>query len=113
MRLITVMLLLVAALCASAAEQKPLNSSQQACYATAMIGYDYVINSRAGLPIERALKTVTVNVNAENVYDVYKFQLHNVVINAYDWMGNPHTYAAKVMYDCAFSQARKLNGLQS
>lgn len=111
MRLISVILLLVVAQYAAATEQRLLNSSQQACYATAMIGYDYVINSRAGLPIERALKTVTVNVNADNVYDVYKFQLHTVVVNAYDWKGNPHTYAAKVMYDCAYSQALKANAL--
>ncbi len=88
-----------------------LNSKEQACYASAMIGYDYVINSRVGLPIERALNTVSVNVDANNVSDTYKFQLHKVVMNAYQWQGAPHTYAAKVMYNCAFSQAQKLAGL--
>jgi len=94
-----------------ASDVKSLNSNEQVCYATAMIGYDYVINSRVGLPIERALSTVTVNVDADNVNDTYKFKLRNVVMNAYQWQGEPHTYAAKVMYNCAFSHALKSNNL--
>jgi len=111
MRLFILILFIITNQQIFASDVNSLNSKEQACYATAMIGYDYVINSRVGLPIERALSTVTVNVEADNVNDTYKFQLHTVVMNAYQWQGEPHTYAAKVMYNCAFSQALKSNSL--
>jgi hypothetical protein len=69
-----------------------------------MIGYDYVINSRVGLPIEKALNTVSINDTAEIIRDTYKFQLKKIVQNAYLWEASPHTYAISVMYDCAFTK---------
>lgn len=87
--------------------QFALNSSQQECFATSMIGYDYVINSRVGVPIEKALNTVSVDNNAENVKDTYKYTLKQVVTNAYQWQGSPHTYAIKVMHSCAFNQGKE------
>jgi len=81
-----------------------LNNSQEACFAASMIGYDYVINSRAGLPIERALNTVTVDVDSSDIYDTYKYSLKTIVTNAYQWKNTPHMYAIKVMHSCAFNQ---------
>ena len=81
-----------------------LNTQAEECYATSMIGYDYVINSRAGLPIEKALNTVSVDTDSNLIKDIYKFQLKNVVHGAYQWPHSPHTYAVKIMHACAFNQ---------
>jgi len=81
-----------------------LNSQAEECFATSMIGYDYVINSRAGLPIEKALNTVSVNQESHLVRDIYKFKLKSVVRGAYNWNDTPHLYAIKIMHACAFQQ---------
>lgn len=71
-----------------------------------MTGYDYVINSRVGLPIERALRTVSVDGASAQIQSIYKNYLKTVVANV--WQGEPHTYAIKVMYDYAYNQG--ING---
>ena len=81
-----------------------LNSQAEECFATSMIGYDYVINSRAGLPIEKALNTVSVNQESHLIKDIYKFRLKSVVRGAYNWNDTPHLYAIKTMHACAFQQ---------
>ncbi|MDH5257750.1 MAG: hypothetical protein OEX07_07070 [Gammaproteobacteria bacterium] len=85
-------------------DRQSLTSLQEQCYAASMIGYDYVINSRVGLPIERALETISVDKNSESVLNTYKYYLEDIVTNAYHWQSEPHTYAVKVMYNCAFNQ---------
>lgn len=88
------------------ANQHINNSMVEECYASAMIGYDYVINSRVGLPMERALNTVTVNQNSAIIKDVYKFHLRSIVENAYQWSGSPHEFAVLVLFNCAFEKGR-------
>jgi len=88
-------------------EHQSLNAQQQECFATSMIGYDYVINSRAGLPIEKALNTVSVDETSKIVRDTYKHYLPIVVSNAYQWQNSPHMYAIKVMHACSFNQGSK------
>ena len=85
-------------------DHEALSAHQQECFATAMIGYDYVVNSRVGVPIERALNTVTVDNRSPLIRDTFKYELKTVVENAYRWQNTPHMYAVKVLHDCAFSQ---------
>ncbi len=85
------------------AEQAIINNQQEECFSVSMIGYDYVINSRAGLPIERALNTVTVDKDSDIIRDAYKNNLKTIVKSAYQWQDSPHNYAVKVMYECAFN----------
>ena len=61
-----------------------------------MIGFDYVINSRAGLPIHRASNTVSVDNSSDIIPDTYKFYLKTVVTYAYQWQGSALIFAIKV-----------------
>lgn len=90
-----------------------LDTLQTECFAISMIGYDYVINSRAGLPIERALNTVTVDTTSEIISNTYKYYLREVVTNAYQWQDSPHMYAVKVMHSCAFNQGKNQSASSS
>ncbi len=88
-------------LTAIAEDRRMLSIKEQECYAVSMIGYDYVINSRVGVPMKRALNTVSVNSNAIAISDVYKTRLKKTVRKAYLWEGSPHDYAVKVLFRCA------------
>jgi hypothetical protein len=94
-------LLLAAPLPATAFENlsSALNPEQQACFSTAMIGMDSVINARLGVPAEHALDLASVPVSHNSgPYDVHMLK---VILNAYLWHGTPHSYAINVFYDCA------------
>jgi len=107
MKTMVAILMIVLTNQSDALEQYSFTEKQQACYATAMIGYDYVINSRVGLPIEHALNTVSVSMSASNIHNIYKTELKNIVSHAYQWRGDPHIYAVKVLYECAYSDGIK------
>lgn len=86
---------------ASSDQNTSLNNDEAKCYSVAMIGYDYVINSRVGVPLTRALNTVSVNLQSTAVENIYKVELQDVVQKAYLWQGSPHEYAVKTIINCA------------
>ncbi len=88
-------------------QQQSLNTHEQQCFALAMIGFDNVINSRLGIPIQTALTAMTVNQTSPEVRDAYKLYLNDVVLNAYDWRGSPHEYAVKVLFHCGKKHGEK------
>ena len=107
MRAILFLLLLALNFPLYSQERESLKVAIEECYASAMIGYDYVVNSRAGLPIERALNTVTVNQKSDLIRNVYKNNLTSIVENAYQWQNTPHEYAVEVMFACAFDKGKQ------
>lgn len=100
--------IIVLSLCTTGlyAQENTLRADQEECYAAAMIGYDYVINSRVGLPLQNAISTVSINNDSRTIRDTYKYQLKDIVYNAYLWEESPHTYATTVMYNCAFNKGQ-------
>ncbi|MDH3325261.1 MAG: hypothetical protein OEM38_00925 [Gammaproteobacteria bacterium] len=82
-----------------------LSDSEQACYAVSMVGYDTVINSDLGMPLDQVIDSMVTNNNALQTLDIYQDYLFLVVMDAYNWEGSPHTYAVKTMYQCAKRQS--------
>ena len=78
-----------------------LNDEEGACYNVAMVGYDTVINSDLGLPLDEVIETMVTNNDSLQTLDIYQDYLLLVVMEAYNWDGSPHTYAVKTMYQCA------------
>ncbi len=106
-------LVLIFSVSASANDSSPLNSNEHECFALSMIGFDQVINSRVGVPIEHALNTMTVNQQSPNVRDIYKMRLKGVVQHAFRWGGSPHEYAVKVLFSCAARTATPFIGVSN
>ena len=78
-----------------------LNEMEQACYSVSMVGYDTVINSDLGLPLDEVIDSMVTNNNSLQTLDIYEDYLLLVVMDAYNWDGSPHTYAVKTMFKCA------------
>ncbi len=76
----------------------------QQCYAVAMIGYDTVINSRLGVPADEAVDLARIQKSSVDGDSFAPFLL-KVVLEAYMWQSSPHSYAVKVMYNCASTRA--------
>ena len=83
-------------------------TAQQQCYGVAMVGFDSVINSRMGVPPEHALELASVRQYTAHdsgpvvdVADIYGAYLLKVILSAYLWEENPHSYAVDVFYRCA------------
>jgi hypothetical protein len=91
-----------------ALESLPGNDEEYLCYSQSMIGYDSVINSRLGVPAERALDlavlTHSPGMAARKTY--YSKALLKTILDAYLWQGSPHGYAIKVFYRCAQDDTR-------
>lgn len=78
-----------------------LSEAEEACYSVAMVGYDTVINSDLGLPLDEVIDTMVTNNNSLQTLEIYEDYLLLVVMDAYNWDGSPHTYAVKTMFQCA------------
>ena len=76
-----------------------LSDKESQCYSVAMVGYDSVINSGLGVPLDQVIETMVTHNNS--TIAIYKDYLLLVVMDAYNWQGAPHTYAVKTLYDCA------------
>ena len=76
-----------------------LSDKESQCYSVAMVGYDSVINSSLGVPLDQVIETMVTHNNS--TIAIYKDYLLLVVMDAYNWQGTPHTYAVKTMFDCA------------
>jgi len=86
---------------ASSYEYPMFGESQQACFSSAMVGMDSVINARLQVPAEHALDLSRVARTSEKNEPTYDSHILNIVLNAYLWKESPHNYAVKVFYDCA------------
>ncbi len=86
---------------ASAAETVGLSDEEQACYSVSMVGYDSVINSDLGLPLDEVIDSMVSNNSSFQTLDIYQDYLLLVVMDAYNWDGSPHTFAVKSMFQCA------------
>jgi len=78
-----------------------LSEAEEACYSVSMVGYDTVINSDLGLPLDEVIDTMVTNNDTLQTLDIYQDYLLLVVMEAYNWDGSPHTYAVKTMFQCA------------
>ena len=78
-----------------------LSEAEGACYSVSMVGYDTVINSDLGLPLDEVIDSMVTNNNSLQTLDIYEDYLLLVVMEAYNWEGSPHTYAVKTMFQCA------------
>ena len=83
-----------------------LSESQQRCYARAMVGFDSVINSRIGVPIEEAME-ITRKKGKVSISDQFDRSYLLAVLHAYMWSGSPHTYALKVFSNCTVEENSK------
>jgi len=83
-----------------------LSEAEQACYSVSMVGYDTVINSDLGLPLDAVIDTMVTNNNSLQTLEIYEDYLLLVVMEAYNWEGSPHTYAVKTMFQCAAKLSR-------
>jgi len=90
---------------ASSYEYPVYGASQQACFSSAMVGMDSVINARLDVPPEHALDLSRVSQSSTNKESTYDSHILNIVLNAYLWKESPHNYAVKVFYDCAVRSA--------
>jgi len=75
-----------------------LSPKEKACHATAMIGFDSVVNAGAGLEPEASFVLIDKFVNG--TIKESDIPLIKVVLGAYRWKGSPHTYAIKVYGKC-------------
>ncbi len=82
-----------------------LNQHEQECYSVAMVGYDSVINSNLGVPLDEVIDTFVSNNDGMNTLEIYREFLLLVVMEAYQWEGTPHMYAVRTMYRCANKHA--------
>jgi len=85
--------------CAAPVLASGLNDQESQCYSVSMVGYDSVINSGLGVPLEQVIETMVTHNNS--TIAIYKDYLLFVVMDAYNWDGTPHTYAVKTLFDCA------------
>lgn len=87
---------------------KALTGPEQKCYGVSMVGYDSVINSRLGVPAEHALELARMQVSkvSKEGEELYAPFLLKVILDAYLWYETPHTYAVKVMYNCAIDSVQ-------
>jgi len=81
-----------------------LSDQESQCYSVAMVGYDSVINSGLGVPLDQVIDTMVTHNNS--TITIYKDYLLLVVMDAYNWDGTPHTYAVKTLFDCAVESTR-------
>lgn len=86
---------------ASAADHPLFSSTQQQCYAMAMMGKDSVINARLGVPPEHVLELTRVSNNARDAEVQFDNATLDVMLAAYLWEGTPQSYATSVYHDCA------------
>jgi len=86
---------------AHAAVGAGLSEAEQTCYSVSMVGYDTVINSDLGLPLDVVIDSMVRNNDSMQTLEIYQDYLLLVVMDAYVWEGSPHTYAVKVMFQCA------------
>lgn len=105
MKTLPTLLLLSMPLFASPAlafDNPPTEKAAQLCYGYAMVGFDSVINSRLGVPVEHAVglaeKSPYTSVNGERQYST---PVLKIILNAYMWPHSPHDYAVGVFYRCA------------
>ena len=82
----------------------PTSEGEQACYASAMVGMDSVINARLGVPPEHALELAALNLPVSGGSQSYSKDMLKTILNAYLWQQSPHSYAVKVFYRCAMEQ---------
>lgn len=99
--MLVVMLLSLCFGSTNAAGGSGLTEVEQACYSVSMVGYDTVINSDLGLPLDEVIDSMVTNNNVLQTLDIYQDYLLLVVMDAYNWEGSPHTYAVKTMFHCA------------
>ena len=78
-----------------------LDQHEDECYAVAMVGYDSVINSNLGVPLDQVIDTFLTNNDGMQTLEIYQDFLLLVVMEAYQWEGTPHMYAVKTIYQCA------------
>ena len=82
------------------------DARMQGCFSRAMVGMDSVINSRLGVPAEHALALSVRDETSGNNEAMFDEPLLAMILTAYLWKDSAHSYAIKVFYDCASSQAR-------
>lgn len=78
-----------------------LGQHESECYSVAMVGYDSVINSDLGVPLDQVIDTFLQNSDGMQTLEIYQDYLLLVVMEAYQWEGTPHMYAVRTMYQCA------------
>lgn len=78
-----------------------LTQHEDECYAVSMVGYDSVINSDLGVPLDQVIDTFLTNNDGMQTLEIYQDFLLLVVMEAYHWEGTPHMYAVRTMYRCA------------
>lgn len=82
-----------------------LDQHEEECYSVAMVGYDSVINSNLGVPLDEVINTFLTNNDSVQTLEIYQEFLLLVVMEAYRWDGTPHMYAVKTIYQCAARHA--------
>ena len=83
------------------ARASALGQHEEECYAVAMVGYDSVINSDLGVPLDQVIETFLNHNDSVQTIEIYREFLLLVVMEAYQWDGTPHMYAVKTLYNCA------------
>lgn len=91
--------------CVGQVSAAALGEHEEECYSIAMVGYDSVINSNLGVPLDEVISTMVTNNDSIQTIDIYQDYLMFVVMDAYNWRGTPHTYAVKTLYKCAVEHA--------
>ncbi|MDH5256963.1 MAG: hypothetical protein OEX07_03115 [Gammaproteobacteria bacterium] len=100
-RRVLILVVLFLSLNFSSVSASGLSGMEEACYSVSMVGYDTVINSDLGLPLDEVIDSMVTNNNSLQTLDIYEDYLLLVVMEAYNWDGSPHTYAVKTMFQCA------------
>lgn len=77
------------------------STSAQSCYAKAMVGMDSVINARAGVPPEHALRLSLKTGTPSEENSTYFTNTLIIMLDAYLWEDTPHSYAINVFFNCA------------
>ncbi len=93
--------LIVLSVSVASASASALDSHAEECYAVSMVGYDSVINASLGVPLDEVINTFLENNTEVQSLEIYQNFLLLVVMDAYQWGGTPHMYAASTMYQCA------------
>jgi len=76
-------------------------TTAQSCYAKAMVGMDSVINARAGVPPEHALRLSLKSGAPSEENSTYFTNTLIIMLDAYLWEDTPHQYALNVFFNCA------------
>jgi len=66
-----------------------------------MVGMDSVINARAGVPPEHALRLSLKSGDPETEDSTYFTSTLILMLDAYLWEDTPHSYALQVFFNCA------------